>query len=589
MKQLLALVCVLAVYMSGATIIAAAGGKLPDLVPVVVNAEEGLIEVRNLGEAVAKPSQVYVNCSRIFGSKSAPCGEGLQLPDYIEKWNVLPYDIPALQPGERYLFHVFGSGAFPHLLGAYGMSITADPLKHIAESSESNNHTRLDTAPETGIPSPALYVDLLPAQILSAGKGKGLLQLKVLMAGRLIEAAVLVMQPGRHDQPVLQTKSRRSDSYEHMKQTPFDVALPAGRYDLYVQARVSPLQVYMQTVALPIVIKTGKRLEKTVIIPSGRLRISSVINGVNIAGMSADISGGAAYKYKPSGFDGYSIYKSLKTPFDIDVPPGKYKVKVRNPETRQVQNIDVFVKENSAVEKSLVFNKFHAGFLKVNLLVDGKKIPAKDFYKYAALTITSMTTSKQIKSSLGDRERLASGDYDIVIHELAWGGSDTRLTGIKISDDKTTERTLVLQQPGELQLISRWQINKLEQAGCAIMKPVVAAAVVPIYTYLYMRGEKMDLGEHNDRAKCDPYVNPLLVTYTRLDKESNHISQPDNVYSVEYPAMKTRIAAIRLVPGRYDLKLWPLKHKELQKTLKNIKVESNKAILKELVFDLSDQ
>ncbi len=568
---------------------AVAGSKLPDLVPVVVNADRGVVEVRNTGEAAAEPSRVFVNCSVVLAGKSTPCAAGLQLPCYIEKWNVLAYDVPALQPGDKYRFHVFGSDAFPHRPGTYGMAITADPLKHIAEFSESNNHTRLDTLVKAEKPPAALYVDLLPDQISSAGKKKGLLQLKVLSAGKLIEAAVLVTQTGRRNQLVLQTKSRRSDSYEHMKQTPFAVALPAGRYDLYVQARVSPLQVYMQSQALPVIIKAGKRLEKAVTIPSGHLQISSSITGKNITGMTVEVSGGASYKNKPSGFDGYTIYKSLKTPVDTDVPPGKYKIKVRNPETGQTQITSVLIKENGAVEKSLAFEKFHAGYLKFSLLLDGKKIPAKDFYKYVGLIITSTTTSKQIKFSSGGRLRLPSDVYDVVIHEQVWGNADTHLTGIKISDDKTTERTVVLQQPGELQLISRWQTSKFETAECAVIKPVITAVAIPLYAYLYATGTQVDLARHGERAKCDPYVNPLLVTYTRLDKKNSHSARPDEVYSVDYPSMKTRIAAIRLVPGRYDFKLWPLKHKELQQTLKNIKVESGKAILKELVFDFPDQ
>ncbi|HEX20543.1 MAG TPA: hypothetical protein ENG78_06980 [Acidiferrobacteraceae bacterium] len=146
-----------------------------------------------------------------------------------------------------------------------------------------------------------------------------------------------------------------------------------------------------------------------------------------------------------------------------------------------------------------------------------------------------------------------------------------------------------MQQPGELQLISRWQSSKLEQAECAVIKPVVTAAVIPLYAYLYITGTKMDLGEHKKRAKCDPYVNPLVVSYTRLDEKAKRNTEAKKVYSVEYSSMKTRIAAIRLLPGRYNFKLWPLQHKELQQTLNNIKIESDKAILKELVFDAPDE
>jgi len=304
--------------------------------------------------------------------------------------------------------------------------------------------------------------------------------------------------------------------------------------------------------------------------------------------MTVEVTGGASYENKLPDFDGYTIYQKLKTPVDMDAPPGKYKIKVRNPETGQTQNMDVVIKDNGAVERSLAFEKFHAGYLKFSLLLDGKKIPAKDFYKYVALTVTSATTSKQIKPGSGDRLRLPSGVYDVVVHEQAWGNADIHLTGIKISDDETTARTITLQQPGELQLVSRWQTSKLDEAECAVIKPLATAAVIPIYAYLYLTDTHLKKDYSDKIAKCYSDINPMVVTYTRLDKKNNYSTVPSKVYSEEYPAMKARVAAIRLAPGRYDFKLWPLKHKELQQTLKNIKIESDKAILKERVFDLPD-
>lgn len=588
MKTLLTLFFVIMLSLSGTATIAVASSQLPDLVPVVINVNEGLVEVRNLGNAVAKPSQVFVNCSVIHAGKSAPCAAGLKLPGYIEKWNVLSYDIPALQPGEHYRFQVFGAGALPRRPGTYGMSITVDAARHVEEISESNNATRLDMTIEKGGGVLVQYSDLLPHQVLSVGKAKGGLKLRVLMSGKLIEAAVYVTQPGRMNQLVLQTKSRHSDTYEHMKQTPFEVFLPAGRYDLYVQARVSPLQVYMQTRALPVVIKAGKRLEKTVTIPSGRLLISSSIAGENISGMTVEISGGLSYRNKLPGFDGYTIYSSLKTPIDTDVPPGEYKIKVRNPETGQVQTSTAIIKENDTLEKSLVFDKFHAGYLTFNLLVDGKKIPAKDFYKYVALTITSTSTSKKITPGSGNRLRLPSDVYDVVVHELAWGNADRHLSGIIISDDETTERSIILQQPGELQLVSRWRTSKFVDAECAVLKPILTAAVIPVYAYLYLTDTHLAPDKSDEIAKCHPDITPVVVSYTRLDRQSNYPIAPSKVYSAEYPAMKTRVAAIRLVPGLYDFSVWPLKHKELRQTLKNIRIDSDKAVLKELLFDLPD-
>ena len=119
---------------------------LPDLTPMVINAEQGLVEVKNIGNVAVKPSQLYVVCSTfVKGGKSSPCASGLHLPSYIKKWNVLPFNVPNLKPGESYQIHLFSAATLPRKIGNYGMKITADPLKKITESNESNNYTRLDT------------------------------------------------------------------------------------------------------------------------------------------------------------------------------------------------------------------------------------------------------------------------------------------------------------------------------------------------------------------------------------------------------------------------------------------------------------
>jgi len=125
---------------------AMAQDAMPDLTPVVVNANQGVLEIRNNGNVAAKPSQLFVVCSRFgSGKPSTFCAAGLHLPNYIKKWNTLSYDIPALPPGARHRIHLFGAGALPRKAGNYGMKISVDPLRHIAESNENNNYTRLDT------------------------------------------------------------------------------------------------------------------------------------------------------------------------------------------------------------------------------------------------------------------------------------------------------------------------------------------------------------------------------------------------------------------------------------------------------------
>ncbi len=155
---------------------AQAQSKLPDLMPVVIDANKGLVEVRNVGGATAAASQVFIVCSRVppKSKRIERCAAGLHLPGFIKKWNILPYDIPALQPGGKYLLHLFGSGAFQRRPGLNAMAITTDPLKQITESSESNNYTRLDTvikmAASSGSKPVGKAADLVPV-IINADQG----------------------------------------------------------------------------------------------------------------------------------------------------------------------------------------------------------------------------------------------------------------------------------------------------------------------------------------------------------------------------------------------------------------------------------
>lgn len=141
---------------------AMAQGAMPDLTPVVMDANQGTIEIRNIGHAAAKPSRVFVVCSVRDSGKTKPCAEGLHLPGFIKKWNTLPFDIPALQPGARHRIRVFGAGAFPHKPGLHGMKIIIDPMKKIAESDESNNYTRLDITIKAKEPSVSKTLDKMP-------------------------------------------------------------------------------------------------------------------------------------------------------------------------------------------------------------------------------------------------------------------------------------------------------------------------------------------------------------------------------------------------------------------------------------------
>ncbi len=428
-------------------------------------------------------------------------------------------------------------------------------------------------------------------QVPVARGKEGLLRLRVLMDGKPVKAAIKVARSDS-GKVILQTESVHGQNGRHMQQTPFEVSLPAGKYNLYVSIEPdtvleSPLKAYIQTKALPIVIKNSERLGKTLTIPIAHLHLSASVGAKDAAGVKVEMSG------SNSDFRYFMISGTVEAPFDDTLPAGKYRYTAWHYPSRQSQSAYIDLVAGKKSEKMLAFEKMHVGRLKLSVLMDGKIVPDKDFYKYASVKITSASTSKQVNPLPGGMGRyltvLPSGTYDVQIHEKAWGNADIHLTGIKISDDETMERTITLQRPGELQLVSLWKTSKFNEAECAVIKPLVTAMVIPIYAYLYLTDTHLALGNSDNIAMCYPDINPMVVTYTRRDKKTNHSTAPNKVYSDEFPTMKTRVAAIRLVPGMYDFSLWPLKHKELQTTLKNIKIEADKAVLKELVFKRPDQ
>jgi len=119
--------------------------KMPDLIPVVTNVNQGSVQVRNIGNATAGASKLFVVCSVLSGGRSIPCATGLHLPNYDAAHNTLMYRIPALRPGARHGLRLFGPRALPRRPGIYGMKLFADGERRIAESNERNNVSRLDT------------------------------------------------------------------------------------------------------------------------------------------------------------------------------------------------------------------------------------------------------------------------------------------------------------------------------------------------------------------------------------------------------------------------------------------------------------
>jgi len=581
-QKLKVIVCTMICCMVGVVSIAVAQEKMPDLLPVVVNANQGTIEIRNIGKAKAKPSRVVIVCSRFDSTTpSTPCAVGLHLPAYTKKWNMLSYDVPTLRPGASYALHLFAPDALPRKAGNYAMKITVDLGKRIAEANESNNYTRLDTVIRTKILSTS--GKLLNHESV-ASRSEGLLQLTVLMDGKPVKAAIVVTRPRQRTLLIMSPAERK----RQMKQTPFEVSLLAGRYDLSVHAEpVSPLKIYMHLKALPIVIKKGKRLEKTVTIPSGRMQLSTSIEGKKTTGIKVDISG--LY----NNFKYFSARGVLKTPVDISIPAGKYRLKAWSAEAKQYQTSNVDIKAGSTVKYALNFDKLRTGYLKLSLLMDGKPIPYeisrysnKKGFLYDVSLVFSDSGAPAVLYSPSNIQpvKLRVGVYDIKIHEDAVAGKDILIKRVTIHEGETVEKMLEIIQPGELNIVASWTDQPFNLLACA-------AYHNPIN--LNRLGALMGGGTGAGARSRGDCFSPEVSLEASISSSGR---SDGNIAKSVFPKWKTNkdadgnlidgdnIASIKFNTGIYDVMVWPVGHPELKQSVKGIEIKPGIVLQKKLKF-----
>ncbi len=555
---------------------------MPDLVPVVVNANQGTIEIRNIGKAKANPSEVYIVCSRSDSfAASTPCAAGLHLPSYIKKWNVLSYTIPTLLPGARYVLNLFTSDSLPVKAGSYAMKITVDPGKHIAESNEANNYARLDTVIKT-------------KKITASGKNfnqekrinrhQGQLQLTVLMDGKPVKAAIVTTRRSQQSLLVMSYVERN----RKMKQTPFEMQLPEGKYNLFIHAEpVSLLKIYMQMKALPIEIKEGKRLKKTVIIPSGRMQISSFIEGKKTTGVKVDLAG--FY----NNFKYFSARGTLNTPVDISIPAGKYKVKTWNPEWKQYQISELDIKASSTVKHVLNFDKLRTGYLKLNLLVDGKPVSyeisrysnTKGFLYDVSLFFSDSGEPAVLYSPTNIQPvKLRVGVYDIKIHEDTIAGKDTLIKRVTIHEGETVEKTLEIVQPGELNIVARWTHQPFNLLACAEYHNPIN---------LNRLGALMGGGTGSGARSRGDCFSPEVSLEASISSPGR---SDGNIAKSVFPKWKinkdadgniidsNHISSIKFNSGIYDIMVWPVGHPELKQSVKGIEIKPGMVLQRKLEF-----
>ncbi len=395
-----------------------ASSQKPDLIVRVIDDQQGLIAVKNVGQIKSRSTQLYVNCTRIYEGKNRSCATGLNLSNYIKKWKTLFYNIPALGSGKSFRIKLFSNNNLPRKPGYYGMKLTIDPLKKMAESDETNNFARLNVRlKNTLIETPG---------ILS-----------------------LIFKDKSNSQPVSRSYSIISNGRKKFTSQgditgsmPVKVSLPPGEYTLHVFQKwqqinrnpdapfsVNPiLGAKTEQIFLDIRIQSNKKITKNITFKpkqTGQLNISAMLDG------KPTKAGIKIFKAADNVFVFSSFPKPLSTPMQLNLLPGEYQVTInlvasqitdinkRFPKSDYPeQSFNINVSSNSKINKTINLKRIKFEKMIVKVLLNGSavkaeikvKAPNKDKRYYHKIPVKYNLFNNTIK--------LLPGKYDLLITPL---------------------------------------------------------------------------------------------------------------------------------------------------------------------------
>jgi len=421
------------------------------------------------------------------------------------------------------------------------------------------------------------------ANVAQASDDAGKLNLTVMFDTQPI-AAVAVIRTLQDEQYVMQSNDGK------MKQTPFDMALKAGKYALYVRATIdvngkdSPFQVRMQTKAIPIEIAAGGQLEKTVIIPAGELHISADPGEKESTDRLLNISGASTFEGEIPGFQNISTSQGrLHLPVNIRVPPGTYHYQIQGIGKYKDKKGDLKVKADKTLTKVIHFRDQPTGFLNIHIIRDGKPVSPAD-YQNLHVSVKSHNGEEIIPFTGNDVDSMSLpvGVYDVVLPVQATGGKKQLLSDIQIEQGRTTARNITIPHPGTLNIKARWTHQPTNISDC-------------IHYYNLLNADHLGalMGGHSvSRGKCfsDTVVLAAEISWARQDGDGVTRIEQLKSGSITSTSLGGRIknsepvSTIQLVPGAYDITVWPVGNQALQQTLKNVVISPGGILQKQLEF-----
>ena len=357
-------------------------------------------------------------------------------------------------------------------------------------------------------------------------------------------------------------------------QTPLDIPLPAGAYDVHVKP-VFDRQTFsmLEAKSVSLTIEAGKQARETVNFQVAHLTVSArQAGGADLGNAGIGIGKGWEPKKLPS-------LHNRQMPAAFAIAPGKHTIVVEDPKTRTRKQARIDAAAGQNLDQIVVLDKAEVGTLEVDIVKDGAPVAPRDFNRYATVTIVSATTQKEVRplsGGYGNPAVLPSGMYNVIVHMSALGGSDQKFDNIRIDSGKTVVRRVAIRQPGTLKITAKWTHQPLNIVACArYYNPLNPA-----------RWGSLMGGHSASRGKCLSPVVSMAAWISSPGRSDGNIAKIMSAPSgKEYKSYRNiDPSLVKLTAGLYDIAVWPRDHRELMQTLKGVKITAGGVLEKNLEF-----
>ncbi len=338
--------------------------------------------------------------------------------------------------------------------------------------------------------------------------------------------------------------------------TPLSVSLPPGNYFLHVK----PLGIHspVNERVIPFKMSANSHIVKKLDFPVGRLKItaSEENSGKKIDAL-VYIKQGWRQVAPPQG-------RTLHTPTELVMSPGQYKVKSTKTEDKQSISKNITVRSGETAQLNLKFKSSHFGYLAIDIDMNGKVLPFKQYSQYGRITLYDSRTHREIHAlsgGYGQPYQLKSGRYEIQFHSFIVGENDITLENILITDNSRISKKIHIQQPAEIKINAQWAEKSKSLIKCLRSKnPFDSQRLGTLFG-----GPGGSAG-----GKCfDNNINGLITEVISVNDNNRRTIRKKRFF---------------VKPGLYKIKVWPYDHKYLTKTVGAIELRPGSIQQKKLKF-----